>query len=57
MLIHKNQREDFRGNWSQNSVKTPLETVLVSQFGFTKYAFAHPVKQVCKTNFLFQMNN
>ena len=35
----------------KNSGKDTVGDYLVSQFGFTKYAFAHPVKQVCKTIF------
>ena len=35
----------------KNSGKDTVGDYLVSEFGFTKYAFAHPVKQVCKTIF------
>ncbi len=35
----------------KNSGKDTVGDYLVSEFSFTKYAFAHPVKQVCKTLF------
>ena len=35
----------------KSSGKDTVGDYLVSQFGFTKYAFAQPVKQVCKTIF------
>jgi hypothetical protein len=36
---------------TKNSGKDTIGNYLISNFGFTKYAFAHPVKQICKSLF------